>query len=67
MSHASQDGIASALILKAFIVFHATTIGRQRRVCYWVFTLMRVLLIYLTADLSCPSKHVGYSADANGV
>ncbi len=55
------------LILNTFIVFHAANIGRQRRVRHGVFTLMRVLLIYLTADISCPFWQTGYSADANGV
>jgi hypothetical protein len=33
------------LILNTFIVFHAATIGWQRRVRHGVFTLIRVLLL----------------------
>jgi hypothetical protein len=43
------------LILKAFIVFHAATVGRQRRVRYGVFTLMQASVRWSGARGKPPS------------
>jgi hypothetical protein len=56
------------LILKTFIVFHATRIGLQRRVCYGVFTLMyategqrRGIRAISAANITNPVREFRYS------